>query len=593
LSLLEPTAFTTDPVQAAQFWKVRSGLLASVGGARPSGSSFILEDICFPPERLADGALDVQALFAKHGYNGVIFGHASAGNLHFLITPSLNDAREIARYTAFMDDVVRTVVERYDGSLKAEHGTGRNIAPFVEKEWGSKLTALMWHLKRLADPDGILSPGVLLTTDPLAHTKHLHTSPPIEAVADRCIECGFCEHVCPSRLLTTTPRQRILLRREMLRQPTGSPVLEALLREYEYDAIETCAGDGMCAVACPVDINTGAMMKQYRQLEHGPMAERVAERVAQHWDMAEVLARATVGLGNTTTRAFGDAAMRVLTSTVRAVVSTDLAPAWIPAMPRAANASLPTTKRTNAAAVYFSACINRIFGPALQSPAQPTLQQAFVAVSERAGFPLWIPNDIAGTCCATVWNSKGYRDGNTTMANNLVEKLWRWSDGGHLPIVIDASSCTYGALHEVVPYLTEANAERHARITIHDSVAWVHDFLLPRLTITHKVAAAVIHPTCATDHLGVSTKLQAIAAVLAESAAKPVYATCCGFAGDRGFLHPELAKAATTEEAQEVQSHTYDAYLCSNRTCEVGMSAATGQPYQSFVFLLEEVTRES
>jgi D-lactate dehydrogenase len=433
----------------------------------------------------------------------------------------------------------------------------------------------------------------LLTTDPVAHTKHLHTSPPIEAVADRCIECGFCEHVCPSRLLTTTPRQRILLRREMLRQPTGSPVLEALLREYEYDAIETCAGDGMCAVACPVDINTGAMMKQYRQLEHGPRAERVAERVAQHWDLAEVLARATVGLGNTTTRAFGDAAMRVLTSTVRAVVSTDLAPAWIPAMPRAANASLPTTKRTNAAAVYFSACINRIFGPALQSPAQPTLQQAFVAVSERAGFPLWIPNDIAGTCCATVWNSKGYRDGNTTMANNLVEKLWRWSDGGHLPIVIDASSCTYGALHEVVPYLTEANAERHARITIHDSVAWVHDFLLPRLTITHKVAAAVIHPTCATEHLGVSTKLQAIAAVLAESAAKPVYATCCGFAGDRGFLHPELAKAATTEEAQEVQSHRYDAYLCSNRTCEIGMSAATGQPYQSFVFLLEEVTRES
>ena len=224
LTLLEPAEFTRDPALAAQFWNVRSGLLASVGGARPPGSSFILEDVCFPPERLADGALDLQALFAKHGYAGVVFGHASAGNLHFLITPFLNDPKEIAHYGAFMHDVVALVVDKYDGSLKAEHGTGRNIAPYVEREWGTRLAALMWKLKRLADPENILSPGVMLTEDAESHLKNLQTAPVIEATVDRCIQCGFCEPVCPSRNLTTTPRQRIALRREMARQAETSGV---------------------------------------------------------------------------------------------------------------------------------------------------------------------------------------------------------------------------------------------------------------------------------------------------------------------------------------------------------------------------------
>src|SRR6516165_3852722 len=231
LTLLEPAEFTRDPVLAAQFWNVRSGLLASVGGARPSGSSFILEDVCFPPDRLADGALDLQALFAKHNYEGIVFGHASAGNLHFLIAPFLNDPKEIVHYGAFMHDIVELVVGKYDGSLKAEHGTGRNVAPYVEREWGKMLTALMRKLKRLADPMHILSPGVILTDDPKSHLKNLQTAPTIEPTVDRCIQCGFCEPVCPSRNLTTTPRQRIALRREMARQPEASRVSAQILAD--------------------------------------------------------------------------------------------------------------------------------------------------------------------------------------------------------------------------------------------------------------------------------------------------------------------------------------------------------------------------
>jgi D-lactate dehydrogenase len=264
LNLQEPADFTRDPQIAAEYWAVRSGLLTSIGGARKSGTSVILEDVCFPIDRLAEGAVDLQRIFAKHGYDGAVFGHASVGNLHFLLTPSFNTPAEIKQFDDFLREVVAVVVEKYDGSLKAEHGTGRNIAPFVASEWGGKLTEMMWRVKNLADPAGILAPGVLLSRDAEAHIHNLHTVPTVEKEIDRCIECGFCEPVCPSRNITTTPRQRIVLRREMLRQPEGSAVARALMAEYNYDAIETCAGDGSCAIACPVDINTGTLMKEFR-----------------------------------------------------------------------------------------------------------------------------------------------------------------------------------------------------------------------------------------------------------------------------------------------------------------------------------------
>ena len=480
LTLLEPAEFTRDPVLAAQFWNVRSGLLASVGGARPSGSSFILEDVCFPPERLADGALDLQALFAKHGYAGIVFGHASAGNLHFLITPFLNDPKEVAHYGAFMHDIVELVVGKYDGSLKAEHGTGRNIAPYVEREWGTRLAALMWKLKRLTDPQHILSPGVLLTEDPESHLKNLQTAPTIEATVDRCIQCGFCEPVCPSRNLTTTPRQRIALRREMARQAEGSRVSKEILVDYDYDAIQTCAGDGSCGIACPVDINTGALMKHFRHLEHGPRAESLAATFARQFGTVERVARIAVRAAHAAAEVLGHRTVTAVTNMARAVVSKDLMPGWLPNMPAAARAKLPKTQHEGATGVYFTACVNRIFGRMPGQERKLSLQEAIIAVSARAGMPLWIPEDISGHCCATIWHSKGYIKGNAVMANRTAESLWRWSDSGRLPIVCDASSCSFGITSEFVEYLTPENREHHAQLTVLDLVAWAHDRLLPK-----------------------------------------------------------------------------------------------------------------
>jgi D-lactate dehydrogenase len=450
---------------------------------------------------------------------------------------------------------------------------------------------LMWKLKRLADPQNILSPGVILTEDPKSHLENLQTAPTIEATVDRCIQCGFCEPVCPSRNLTTTPRQRIAVRREMARQTNGSRVTAQLLTDYDYAAIQTCAGDASCGIACPLDINTGALMKHFRHLEHGPRAERVAATLARRFGTVERVARIAIGAADTMANVLGHRTLTAVTDMARAVVSKDLLPGWLPNMPAAAKPKLPKTSRESAAAVYFTACINRIFGRMPEQERKLSLQEAMIAVSARAGMPLWIPEDVRGHCCATIWHSKGYVTGNTLMANRIAESLWRWSDGGRLPIVCDASSCSFGISSEIVEYLTPENREHHTQLRIFDSVAWAHDRLLPKLKFRRKAASAVGHPSCSINHLKLAQKLHALAAAMADEAVTPAAVGCCAFAGDRGFLHTELTRSATAEEAEEVCSRKFEAYLGSNRTCEIGMNLATGKDYESVVYLLEELTR--
>jgi D-lactate dehydrogenase len=577
---IKPFEFTRETEEIELSWRVREGLHGLIGRLRLPGTALIVEDVCVPPERIAEGARDLQALLGEHGFLPGVAGHASAGNLHFMLTPDFAKQEDLERYEAFMGKLVELIVGKYDGSLKAEHGTGINMAPYVEREWGAKATELMWRVKQLADPDGVLNPGVVLNRDPGVHLRNLKTTPAIEESATTCVECGFCEPVCPSRNLTTTPRQRIVLRREMARQPAGSPVQKALLEEFAYEALDSCAADGSCQLACPVGIDTGRLVKELRAERHTERAERAALAGAKRWHTIERASRAGLKLG-------GPLARRTKRGK---------------ALPGPASPHLPATERQNAAAVYVPSCTNRIFGPTLPADgpisrhigvksARRPLVEAMVEVSRRAGLPVWIPADVAGSCCGLPFGSKGFGEAHAYKANALVESLWRWSDEGELPVVIDAASCTQSVVEPGDGILYEENVERLGELEILDSVAWASDRLLPKLEIAEKIGSATVHPTCATRHMGLAPQLRTLAGALSEDVYVAPSATCCGFAGDRGITHPELTAAATSDQAAELSGRSFDAHLSNNRTCEIGLTRATGESYESVVLLLERLTR--
>jgi D-lactate dehydrogenase len=557
---IRPVVFRRDPEGIELAWRVREGLHGLVAKVRLPGTALIMEDVCVPPERMAESARDLQALLAEHGFLVGVSGHASAGNLHFMLTPDFAKPEDVDRYEAFISAMVELIVGKYDGSLKAEHGTGVNMAHYVEREWGGKATELMWRVKRLADPDGVLSPGVVLNRDPGAHLRNLKTVPAVEESVSSCMECGFCEPVCPSRNLTTTPRQRIVLRREIARQPEGSALRRALEGEFDYEAVSTCAADGSCQLACPVGIDTGAMVKGLRAEAHSEAAERRAQRRARRWGTYEGAARLGLRVGAPLARLTKRGA----------------------ALPGPAPGRLPATLHAGAAAVYVPSCTNRIYAG---SPAQ-----ALVDVSARAGMSVWIPDEVVGTCCGLPWSSKGFAAAHSEKANEMVERLWEWSARGGLPVVIDAASCTGAVLEPGADVLFEENAENLAQIEVLDSVSWA-ERLLPWLEVSERLPSATVHPTCATRHMGLAGRLRALAEALADDVYVAPSATCCGFAGDRGISHPELTASATEPQAEELAGRHFDAHLSNNRTCEIGLTRATGEPYESIVILLERLTR--
>jgi D-lactate dehydrogenase len=593
LRLLQPAGFTHDPAEQAMLWKVRQGLFPSVGAVRKSRTTVIIEDVAFPIERLADAAVDLTALFRTHGYdNAIIFGHAKDGNLHFVISQSFNDQAAITQYARFIDAMVHLVLERHEGALKAEHGTGRNMAPFVETEWGPEAYAIMRRLKELADPEGLLNPGVIINADPRAHLADLKGMPEVEAEVDKCIECGYCESKCPSRDLTLTPRQRIVVRREMARLDEGGiePGLRAALdADFPYMALDTCAVDGMCATACPVAIDTGQLTKRFRRLRHPDWAHALARRLAENFSRLEVAARFGLRLGHLVQALAGPGVVNAAARALGAVTRRPF-PQWGRELPRPARVVRPHTEAAGAQAVYFPSCISRVMGPLPGEPDELSVMEALVAVARRAGVPVWIPGEAAGTCCGLPFSSKGYDLAHQVAANGAIARFWAWSGQGRLPIVVDTSPCTYG-LTTCRPSLTPENQRRFDQLRILDSLAFVHDQVLPKLTVRRRLTSVALHPVCSAIKLNLAAKLEGIARACSQQVTVPLQAGCCGFAGDRGLLFPELTASATRTEAAQVQAGRHDGHFSSSRTCEIGLTRATGQIYRSYIHLLEETTR--
>lgn len=582
LPLVNPAHLSTDLKRRAGLWHIRKGLYATVAGNRPSGTTALLEDIAVPVENLLRTCEGLVSLFEKHGYeDAVIFGHAKDGNIHFLLNERFDpDSPEttLERYKLFTDAMIDLVLEN-GGTLKAEHGTGRIMAPFVRRQYGDDLFEIMASIKEACDPHGVLSPGILLNEDPVSHLVNLKTSPSVEEEVDRCVECGYCEPVCPSRDLTLTPRQRIVLRREAARadEQGDDDLRRELEAEYHYDGLETCAADGMCQTACPVLIDTGELVKRLRAETARPIEQKVWATAAGHWGTVA----SAGGLALSTAKLLPPSLVTGASELARKILSTDTVPRWDKDLP-GGGTRRRARKDQEPKAVYLGACITTMFGPAGSGSG---VASAFLALCGRAGIPLVSPEGIDGFCCGTPWKSKGLLEGYETMRQRVLPAVWEASRHGELPIVCDAASCTEG----LERLLSVISAEK--RLMVIDAVEFVDQHVLSALPPGQKKEKLALHPTCSTTRLGINPALSRVAAAAANEVIIPDEWGCCAFAGDRGMLHPELTASATAPEATALAGRHFDAYASANRTCELAMTRATGKAYQHILELLESVTR--
>ena len=585
-----PVAFTTDPAVYGKYWAIRSGIFPSVGGARPVGTSCLIEDVAFAVEDLPEATVKLQRLIADHGYNDAcIYGHAFEGNYHFIINQLFSDESEVQRYAAMMRAVAHLVVEEYDGSLKAEHGTGRNMAPFVKYEWGEEAYAAMRELKDIFDPQGLLNPGVIFNDDPDCFIKHFKPLPEIRLLGmdeealnvNKCIECGFCEVNCVSCGLTLSSRQRIAIQREISRlHETGDDPdrMSALVEQYRYQGDQTCAGDGLCATSCPMGINVAHLTHVVRAqaLPAGSLGYRVGDFAARHFAGIKGGLRLVLDTARLGHNMLGTGAMQSIGN----VMHKAGLPLWNAAMPgsrrqpRAGHAGDSELK-----VVYFPSCINQTMGLSKGAPIKNTLVDEMVQLCRKAGYEVIFPEGLERMCCGTIWESKGMLDIADRKTAELDEALWQASEQGKYPVVCDQSPC----LHRMRKMIT--------RMHLYEPVEFIWEYLRDRLEFTPIDRRIALHFTCSTREMGLTGKMLQLARLCSNNVFLPEGVGCCGFAGDRGWTHPEVNRWALRKLRRQLEDNRIEMGYSNSRTCEVGLETNGGIPYQSIVYLVNEVTR--
>ena len=582
-ALCIPARFTDDPAEQAKYWAVRSGIFPAVGGSRRPGTTSLIEDVAFHIEDLPQATAELQALIARHGYDDAcIYGHALEGNYHFIINQSFSEQAEVARYEALMNDVVELVVGKYDGSLKAEHGTGRNMAPFVRREWGDDAFAVMRAVKELFDPAGVLNPGVIFNDDPRCHLSHFKPLPLTDPLIDRCIECGFCEVNCLTCGLTLSSRQRIVVRREITRLKASgedSHRLKELERGYRYPGEQTCAGDGLCSTSCPVGINTGELTHVLRALRTPPgsAAHAAGEFAARRFAGLKSTLRPVLTMADATHRVLGTRAMTTMTRGLHALG----VPQWLPSMPRAYR--VPGVLKTTPVAepdkvVYFPSCINQTMGLARETPVEEPLAEKMVALLRKAGYEVIFPENMDSLCCGTIWESKGMADIADRKTAELEEALWRASEGGRWPVLCDQSPC----LHRM--------REKIGRMKFYEPAEFIWTFLRERLEFRPQPGPVAVHVTCSMRRMGLAGVIVSLARLCADEVVVPEEVGCCGFAGDRGFTHPEVNAYALRKLRPVIERSGVRVGYSNSRTCEIGLTAHAGVPYVSIVYLVDACT---
>lgn len=570
--------FTEDPVENAKLWAIRKDTFPAVGAVRKTGTTVIIEDVTFPVEQLAIGVNRLIELFDKHHYDeAILFGHALEGNLHFVFTQGFNSPEEVARYQAFMDDVAQLVAVEFGGSLKAEHGTGRNMAPFVELEWGSDAYQLMWSLKRLLDPQGILNPDVVLSDDPQIHLKHLKPLPAADEIVDKCIECGFCEPVCPAKGLTLSPRQRIVIWRDIQAKKRAGVDTRELEKAYEYQGIDTCAATGLCAQRCPVGINTGELVKKLRARNADHV--KTADWLGNHFATTLQGARFTLHVANGARMLLGAPRLARLSATLTKA-SKGRVPQWTNAMPQPERAIrfTPPINDARPRVVYLAACVSRVMGPAAGDREQMSLLDKTRGLLEKAGYQVVFPDNLDSLCCGQPFASKGYAEQAEHKRQELIGALLHASRGGLDPIYCDTSPCTLRLVQDL----------GDTRLDLYDPVRFIRTHLVDKLRFTPQPAPIAVHVTCSTQHLGESQALIDIARLCSQEVVIPEGIHCCGFAGDKGFTTPEL-NAHSLRSLKDAVQHCSEG-ISTSRTCEIGLTQHGGIDYHGLVYLVDRVT---
>lgn len=579
-----PCRFTDVPDEYTVLWNIRKGLFPSVGAMRKTGTTCIIEDVAFPLRHLAAATNDLRALFARHGYaEAIIFGHALEGNLHFVFNQDFNVPSEVNRYARFIDDLTAMVVGTYDGSLKAEHGTGRNMAPFVELEWGAKAYAMMRKIKAILDPEGLLNPGVILNDDPRAHLKNLKPLPAADPLIDKCIECGFCEPHCPSRSLTFTPRQRIVAYRELARMEARGDQAGRKMEfaaAFAYAGDETCATDGLCSLACPVGIDTGMLIKSLRHRAHSPTAHAAASFLADHMEAVTATMRGALAAVDAARRLFGGRALLAVSSTARKLTGNTL-PLWNPYMPGRAPRVRPSAARDGdprPVVVYFPSCINRTLGVSSDDGGEPALTRKTMFLLEKGGYRVVFPERLDALCCGMAFDSKGFKRQGMKKARELETALQKASGDGRYPIYVDMSPCLY-RMKETLD----------RRLRLYDPVEFILKFLAPGLFFQRRDESVAVHATCSATKMGQASSLKTLAELCATDVVVPDGVECCGWAGDRGFTVPELTASALSGLRGGLPDGCVEGFSTS-RTCEIGLSLHGGIRYSSIVYLVDRCT---
>lgn len=580
--LFRPAEFTSDPKVYSEYWNKRSGIFPSVGGTRKPGTTVLIEDIAFHIKDLPDATVDLINLLEENGYNDAcIYGHVLEGNYHFIISQSFDTPEEIERYHRLMTSVEHLVVDKYDGSLKAEHGTGRNMAPFVKKEWGEKAWNFMYRLKQIFDPQGILNPGVIFNDDPLCFIKNIKAMPLTDPHVDKCIECGFCEVNCVSCGFTLSARQRIVVQRHLqYLKNTGkdSSLRQRLEKDFYKIGIDSCAGDGLCSTSCPMKINTADLVHDIRAMHmpKGSIGYGIGKFAADHIGAIENILKPALSTASGIRYVIGDSTVNSLGKALNSIGF----PLWTSTLPTAYYSHNINQKTEKNKLVYFPSCINRTMGASHENGGTPPdLVDTFVKLCNRAGFEIIFPENMKDLCCGMVWESKGMPDIADDKTRQLEKALLKASENGRYPVVCDQSPC----LHRMRNHIKN--------IKLYEPAEFIHDMMLDSLTF-HKLDRTIaVHVTCSSRLMGIGDKIITLASKCATKVVVPSEIGCCGFAGDKGFMLPALNRYALRKLRPQIEKeHVAEGYS-NSRTCEIGLSTNSGIPYKSIVYLVEEATR--